>query len=192
MGTSTADGVTVYNLEVEQSHTYYVLAADAADEGEPAWVHNASRYRRSGYPEVDPSINTDNIRSRAGVAHGGNKLGSALPGQQWIANGFGMVPREVADQLRGHAFNNWRGFRQAFWSAVGDVPHLLTQFSTQNQRRILAGRPPIAPKAGQLGRRKAFELDHMVPLNIGGERGLYDLGNLMVASPRANLAFTTF
>lgn len=37
---SRADGVTVYNMEIEGSHSYFVRAEGA--EGEPVWVHNAS------------------------------------------------------------------------------------------------------------------------------------------------------
>jgi hypothetical protein len=36
-----AAGVTVYNLEVEQTHTYFVLAEAAPPDAEAVWVHNA-------------------------------------------------------------------------------------------------------------------------------------------------------
>ncbi len=40
---SRPQGVTVYNLEVEQAHTYFVLAGDAA----AVWAHNATYSRLS-------------------------------------------------------------------------------------------------------------------------------------------------
>jgi hypothetical protein len=39
-------GVAVYNLQVEEAHTYFVLAGGAT--ADPVWVHNAS------YPDADP------------------------------------------------------------------------------------------------------------------------------------------
>ncbi len=39
---SRAGGVTVYNMEIEGSHTYFVRAEGA--EGGPVWVHNAEGY----------------------------------------------------------------------------------------------------------------------------------------------------
>jgi hypothetical protein len=42
------NGVTVYNLEVEQAHTYFVLAEDSNDAA-AVWVHNAG----SGYRELN-------------------------------------------------------------------------------------------------------------------------------------------
>jgi hypothetical protein len=37
-----------------------------------------------------------------------------------------------------------------------------------------------------------MELDHGDPLYISGARGLYDLGNIIVASPRVNQSFQSF
>jgi hypothetical protein len=42
-GEGHSQGVMVYNLEVEQSHTYFVLTEDAGDV-EAVWVHNANGY----------------------------------------------------------------------------------------------------------------------------------------------------
>lgn len=42
-GEAHSQGVAVYNLEVEQAHTYFVLAEDAG-EAAAVWVHNATNY----------------------------------------------------------------------------------------------------------------------------------------------------
>ena len=40
LGEAHPEGVTVYNLEVEDDHTYFVRAEGS--DGEPVWVHNAT------------------------------------------------------------------------------------------------------------------------------------------------------
>ncbi|WP_390884408.1 hypothetical protein [Humisphaera borealis] len=40
-GEAHRQGVKVYNLEVEQAHTYFVLAEHAPDGADAVWVHNA-------------------------------------------------------------------------------------------------------------------------------------------------------
>ncbi len=43
LGTSyeaVPEGVTVYNIEVEGDHTYFVADADAVQGTDPLWVHN--------------------------------------------------------------------------------------------------------------------------------------------------------
>ncbi|VTR97553.1 colicin- partial : HNH nuclease OS=Citrobacter freundii GN=MC47_21750 PE=4 SV=1: PT-HINT: Colicin-DNase [Tuwongella immobilis] len=154
----------------------------------------ASMLRR-GMQEVDPTIKTDMLRNAPGAAHGGEGLPGLTPGGVWLdkaTGSVGRVPQEVASQLRGRSFTDWRNFRQEFWKAVGAVPELLAQFKPDNQARILAGKPPTAPKAGHLGNRRGFELDHMDPLDITGPRGVYDLDNIMVAPAKVNLSFESF
>jgi hypothetical protein len=54
--------VTVYNLEVEQAHTYFVLAEDAIDAA-AVWVHNACN-RPGGYQGADVDAH-GNLNPRA-------------------------------------------------------------------------------------------------------------------------------
>jgi hypothetical protein len=44
-------GIEVFNLEVEQAHTYFVLAEQSADDGGAVWVHNADYSKRG--PKTD-------------------------------------------------------------------------------------------------------------------------------------------
>jgi hypothetical protein len=199
----TGDWETVYNLRIANFHTYFV----GCDEwGFSVWSHNqggcagkagvdGKKLLDDGFQEINPSVKTDMLRNAPGKAHGGESLPGMTAGQVWLdkaACSVGRVPQEVASQLRGRNFTDWRNFRQEFWKAVGAVPELLAQFKPDNQARILAGKPPIAPKAGHLGNRIGSELDHMDPLDITGAKGVYDLDNIMVAPPKVNLSFEKF
>jgi hypothetical protein len=44
IGEAHCEGITVYNLEVDKAHTYFVKAEHV--DAEPIWVHNASYDRR--------------------------------------------------------------------------------------------------------------------------------------------------
>jgi hypothetical protein len=198
----TASYERVYNLRIADYHTYFV---GDTGWGFSVWAHNEScsgaagdngkKLLEEGFQEVDPTVKTDMLRNRPGVAHGGEELPGLTPGTTWLdkaTGSVGLIPQEVAAQLRGRSFTDWRNFRREFWKAVGNVPELLAQFKPANQANILAGKPPIAPKSGHVGNRRAFELDHMDPLSITGPRGVYDLDNIMVAPPKVNLSFELF
>ncbi|HDS1734961.1 hypothetical protein [Pseudomonas sp. BP8] len=57
---------------------------------------------------------------------------------------------------------------------------LMTVFEL-NQRRILRGFSPVAPKESWVGNRHAFELHHLVAGSV--EFGLYDLDQLRIPTP---------
>jgi hypothetical protein len=56
------EGVTVYNMEVDGAHSYFVLAADAPPDTEAAWVHNA------GY--IDEAIANQDALVKSGAREG--------------------------------------------------------------------------------------------------------------------------
>ena len=149
---------------------------------------------RPGFREIDPRFKTDTLRDSPGVAHGGEDLAGIPPGY-WLeksTGGVGRIPQEVATMLRGQHFTDMRNFRQDFWKAVASIPTLLAQFKPQSQGKILRGFAPLAPKQGHSGQRITFELDHIVPLELSGAAGVYDLGNIMVAPAKVNLSFEKF
>jgi hypothetical protein len=173
----------------------YEWAVGVGDADGSAVVGMGRLFRRtvpSGFQEVNPSITTDEIRALPGIAHGGENLPSVASLGEWLRIGVGQIPEEVAVQLRGRSFENWTHFRNEFWMAVGRIPELLSRFRLQNQRLILAGKAPFAPRSGALGMRATFELDHMEPLFIGGKNALYDLGKIMITTPRVNESFNQF
>jgi hypothetical protein len=129
-------------------------------------------------------LTTDNIRGMSGRASGGKDL--PMGDGNWLSSGMGYFPRQVADQLRGQHFANFRKFREAFWRAVSRVPALTQSFSTQNVAEMAAGRAPFARVADQVGGRVKFELDHIETLEIVGKRTLYSMDEIMIASPRVH------
>nr|WP_133876154.1 HNH endonuclease [Actinoplanes brasiliensis] len=94
----------------------------------------------------------------------------------------GLIPLQIADQLRDREFKSFRDFRQAFWSAVGNDPHLASQFSASNQANMLSGKAPFVAPIQQYRGATRNTLHHVTPISQGG--GVYDLDNLVVVTPR--------
>ena len=88
------DGVTVYNLEVANEHTYFVRAEVA--EGEAVWVHNA------GYPETTASFEHKKYVQ--------DVLGSEIPKEVpfntdgMASTGLGSRRYDAFDAVTGSAF----------------------------------------------------------------------------------------
>lgn len=99
------------------------------------------------------------------------------------------VPAQVGNQLRGRVFTGLPAFESAVWRAVGADLGLLGQFDELNQRRILSGFAPIAPKASWSGARREFELRHAAPAGV--ESGLYNLDQLRIHKPANTQSFLT-
>ncbi|HYO69713.1 MAG TPA: DUF4157 domain-containing protein [Archangium sp.] len=142
-----------------------------------------------------PGTTTAQIRASPGTAVGGERLPRIEAGDPWLRATGGeaaVIPRQIANQLRGRTFNNWGEFQQAFWEAVGRDPVLSAEFSPANVRRMTGatGRvyAPIAPSTqrmtpgGPPGPQTSFNLHHITPLEAGG--GLYDLDNIVIVGPR--------
>ncbi|KIY41688.1 S-type pyocin domain-containing protein [Pseudomonas sp. 10-1B] len=91
------------------------------------------------------------------------------------------VPAQVGAQLRGRLFTGMPAFESAVWRAIAADLGLLDQFDELNQRRILSGFPPVAPKASWNGARREFELRHVATAGVGS--GLYDLDQLRIHKP---------
>lgn len=122
-------------------------------------------------------------REDAGVATGvgqpvsENWLGAASQGEG------APIPSQIADQLRGKEFKNFRGFREAFWKAVANDPELAKQFSSVNMRRMKKnGYAPYAIPSEQVGEKSKYELHHVIFLKNDG--ALYDIDNLRVVTPK--------
>lgn len=121
-------------------------------------------------------------RSVAGIVTGGENL-STVTGR-WMRGSHGnagVMPRQVADALRGSSFRDFDEFREAFWRAVAADAILAKQFRPSNVARMSQGFAPRVPITQQLGRQRSYALHHRIPIHKGG--GLFDLDNLMVVSP---------
>ena len=58
LGEDHPESIEVYNFEVEQAHTYFVLAEHAPADADAVWVHNANNYTNLDADDV----NSDTVR----------------------------------------------------------------------------------------------------------------------------------
>ena len=116
------------------------------------------------------------VASGVGQAVSGNWLGSASQGEG------APVPAQIADQLRGREFRNFRAFREAFWKAVADDSELVSQFNNSSAFEMKNGRAPFVRKIDRVGGQVKFELHHSVYISRGGE--VMDVDNVRVVTPK--------
>ncbi|MPQ86267.1 S-type Pyocin [Pseudomonas sp. MAFF 730085] len=121
-------------------------------------------------------------REDPGVATGDGQLVTGI----WLGTAPGnegaSIPMQVADQLRGRTFKNWREFREALWKTVSADLLLMSDFLPHNKYIASQGLSPYAPLEEHLGENKKFEIHHVIPLEYGGE--LYNIDNLIIVTPR--------
>ena len=124
-------------------------------------------------------------REDPGVATG---VGQVVSGN-WLASasqGEGApVPVQIADQLRGREFRNFRAFREAFWKAVAGDPELSRQFKTVNILEMANGNAPFAPEIERAGGAGKFELHHKIYISNNGS--VYGLENITVVTPSRHI-----
>lgn len=92
----------------------------------------------------------------------------------------GVIPKDVADQLRGKTFENFDEFRESFWKAFSNTSYA-NEFSPSNIANMANGHAPAAPNNLKHGGIFKYELHHLNPIAEGG--GVYDLDNLIIVSP---------
>ena len=121
-------------------------------------------------------------REDAGVATG---VGQPVTGI-WLgdaAQGEGApVPSQIADQLRGREFKNFRAFREAFWRAAANDPELAKQFISNNISEMKKGRSPFVRKGDRVGGKIKFELHHVTHVSKGGQ--VFDIDNVRIVTPK--------
>ncbi|MFC3408998.1 hypothetical protein ACFSUJ_12510 [Streptomyces lusitanus] len=123
------------------------------------------------------------LRNSPGAVTGGGRLSRVSGG--WLKGthgSAGKIPGQIARQLQGKHFKNFRDFREAFWMAVSADPGLAGGFSKANRTRMAAGRAPFVVKQQAVGKNNKYVLHHVTPIQRGG--GVYDLDNLIVVTPR--------
>lgn len=135
--------------------------------------------RRSG--RTDPSFTIGDMRYANGVAFiGGSHLADA--DHNWLSDGTGGIPGQVAARLNGQRFNTFDAFRRAFWKTVADIPLLADTFSRGNVGRMRDGLSPIATRDGWHGRQRSMVIHHQREIQYGG--GVYDMSNMRIVTPR--------
>ena len=121
------------------------------------------------------------VRKLPGAVSGGENLSDVSRMMRGSNGNAGVIPKEIADNLRGRNFNNFDEFREAFWQEVGNSKYA-NEFGASNITRMKDGLAPIAQKSQQYGKIKSYVLHHMDPIYNGG--GVYDLDNLRIVTPR--------
>ena len=95
--------------------------------------------------------------------------------------GGAPIPAQIAEQLVGRSFANFRALREAVWQAVANTPELAQQFNQQNLARMRKGSAPFAPEP-EIGERSGvWELHHDPAIGRGG--AVYDLSTITVVMP---------
>jgi RHS repeat-associated protein len=123
------------------------------------------------------------LRNSPGSVTGGDSLrdveGKWLKGSE---GNVGRIPGQVGRGLQGKQFNNFNEFRSAFWEEVSKHPELSRQFSPSGQSAMTRGKAPFTVDEQSIPGRARYELHHVKPIQRGG--GVYDLDNIVVATPR--------
>jgi hypothetical protein len=134
---------------------------------------------------LDPLIpgSTEELRNQPGEAFGGDRLpnvrGRLLPDGR-----IGIIPGQIARQMQGRYFNNFREFRETFWKLIAQDSHLNKGWDKTSMKRMRKGLAPFAPKDEQIGggANKRLQLDHSDDLQHGGK--VYDLDSIRIVTPR--------
>jgi hypothetical protein len=95
------------------------------------------------------------------------------------------IPSQIADQLRGKEFRNFREFRESFWKAVAGDPILSQQFNLRNRVRMQNGRSAYVRKAEKIGARTKYELHHKHLISLSGQ--VYDIDNITLTTPKRHI-----
>lgn len=119
------------------------------------------------------------VASGVGQAVSGNWLGSASQGEG------APVPAQIADQLRGREFKNFRAFREAFWKAVAGDPELAAQFDRSALASMKDGQSPFVKESEQVGKRVKIELHHRKYISEGG--GVYEVDNIVAMTLKRHI-----
>ncbi len=139
-----------------------------ADSGLPP-IYTMFRDRRE-----DPGVATGVGQPVSGIWLGAASQGEGAP-----------IPSQIADQLRGREFKNFRAFREALWRAVSNDPELIKDFKKFNADGMRDGLSPFPPKTEQVGGREKYEIHHVIGVGQGGD--VYNIDNLRVTTPKLHV-----
>lgn len=125
-------------------------------------------------PREDAGVATGNGQAVSGLWLGAASQGNGAP-----------IPSQIADQLRGREFKNFRAFRRAFWTAVSNDAELVGQFNSRNRSAMTKGFAAFVRKSEALGGRRRYELHHLLYISQDGE--VYDIDNVHVTTPKLHV-----
>lgn len=96
-----------------------------------------------------------------------------------------LLPKSIAEKLRGKNFRSFDDFKEIFWNEVSKDPHLSNQFSKSNITRMASDKAPIAHSSQWNDKNKSYVLHHRTPIQHSG--GVYDVYNMIIVTPRYHL-----
>jgi RHS repeat-associated protein len=124
------------------------------------------------------------LRKSPGKAYMGDDHPDAKNWLRGTHRNAGKIPESVAKALKGILFQKFSEFRQAFWKAVAADTEASKPFKSSDKWRMSQGWAPRADREQQYKSQKSYVLHHMTPIQHGG--GVYDMGNLVVITPRGH------
>ena len=130
---------------------------------------------------VSQRLSVKGGRNSAGVAVGGENLSDAKRMMHGSQGNAGVVPKEIADKMRGKQYSSFDAFREDFWKSVADSSYA-GEFSTSNIGRMRKGLAPKVVSSQTYGQLDRYVLHHKTPIYAGG--GVYDLDNIAIVTPR--------
>lgn len=95
------------------------------------------------------------------------------------------IPVQIANQLRGKEFRNFRAFREALWKAVANDVELAKHYGPNSVDRMRKGRAPWAAKNERVGKNMKIELHHKHYISEGGD--VYGVDNIGLVTPKAHV-----
>jgi len=149
-----------------------------------SWVQAAEAFV-AGRLLLNAARKSTAVRKSAGTVF--NSKAMAKASKSWFKRHgvAGQVPKEVLKKLKLKKFKNFDAFRKAFWREVSRHPKLVKRFNAFNSKnvsRMKKGLAPFVPLNQRVGKLKQFTLHHKKRIADGGS--VYDLSNLLIASPR--------
>ena len=122
----------------------------------------------------DPGVVTGVGKPVTGIWLGAATQGDGAP-----------IPMQIADQLRGKAFKNFRAFREAFWVEITKNPVFSAQFIGPNLVRMRAGKAAKTRENDAMGKRSVFEIHHVHEVAKGGD--IYNVENMRILTPKRHI-----
>lgn len=124
------------------------------------------------------------LRNAPGVVQASRQLESHHTLLRGAEANAGFIPREIADRMVGQRFENFDQFRRRFWQEMAESRYAqeFTSMNANNLNLMRGGNAPISHVSQHVGATSSYALHHIENIQHGGE--VYDLGNLVIATPR--------
>lgn len=166
--------------------TYEARLSELADRGVP---NTSAEMVARANEEADGLCENEDAegpspRVLPGVAHGGQELPYVTQGVRWwfgTSGNLALIPRQVAERLRGRPFPNFDALRNSIWREIGSDANLAYGFSPRAQTRMRNGLAPIVTADQQVGGQRTYHIHHRIPIARGGP--VYSFDNLVIVTP---------